>query len=570
MHVIKKSGTIYIIKFLQGGGLMKSIRAKIIGLILISVILCTLLITKAGMESTKTIIDHNSVQNMNLLCREQGLLLDNIFGRLEQSVDVIKYNALIEPEVFNLISNETKREAYLNKLKPILVSTAGSSPGAVATYIRFNPELAPSDSGLFYSKIEDSEEFEWLPPTDILAYDKHDAEHVGWYYTPVEKGEPIWMEPYYNKNNNIYMISYVEPIYQNGHLIGIVGMDIDFSDIVELIDEITLYENGYAYLADENGNIIYHPHSEMIQYMMSEEGAWEKNSKYLAGESSSSQLYDYSLNGQAKRMAFCTLRNNMRLIVTAPTKEIDAKLWELKGFIAIAVNVVIIISVVIAVLISGTMTRPLRSLTEAAKQVSAGDLNVTITNKSQDEIGVLSRVFQQMVDSMRVYLEHTSERAYIDSLTGVKNRNAYDERMDALMSQLKKEQNHDGFGIVVCDINNLKYINDHFGHDFGNSLIINSCKLICQVFMHSPVYRIGGDEFVVLLLKDDLKNVDSLMEDIYRRMKESMENKSPDEQLSIAVGVAIYDPEAGDDYRSVFKRADEDMYQRKIAMKKNM
>ena len=195
---------------------------------------------------------------------------------------------------------------------------------------------------------------------------------------------------------------------------------------------------------------------------------------------------------------------------------------------------------------------------------------MTITNKSQDEIGVLSRVFQQMVDSMRVYLEHTSERAYIDSLTGVKNRNAYDERMDALMSQLKKEQNHDGFGIVVCDINNLKYINDHFGHDFGNSLIINSCKLICQVFMHSPVYRIGGDEFVVLLLKDDLKNVDSLMEDIYRRMKESMENKSPDEQLSIAVGVAIYDPEAGDDYRSVFKRADEDMYQRKIAMKKNM
>lgn len=63
--------------------------------------------------------------------------------------------------------------------------------------------------------------------------------------------------------------------------------------------------------------------------------------------------------------------------------------------------------------------------------------------------------------------------------------------------------------MIVFDINNLKIINDTLGHDFGDILIIDSCKLICKVFKRSPVYRIGGDEFVVILEMMTLINMKS-------------------------------------------------------------
>lgn len=63
-------------------------------------------------------------------------------------------------------------------------------------------------------------------------YDPDDLEHVGWYYIPVKNGAPMWMDPYLNENINIYMISYIVPLFaEDGTSIGIVGMDIDFSEI---------------------------------------------------------------------------------------------------------------------------------------------------------------------------------------------------------------------------------------------------------------------------------------------------------------------------------------------------
>ena len=101
-----------------------------------------------------------------------------------------------------------------------------------------------------------------LEPTDLSLYEKDDIEHVGWYYIPIEEGKSVWMEPYYNKNLDVYMISYVIPVYKNGDLLGVVGMDINFEYIIKEVDSIRTYETGHAFITNAACEILYSRHHE--------------------------------------------------------------------------------------------------------------------------------------------------------------------------------------------------------------------------------------------------------------------------------------------------------------------
>ena len=123
---------------------------------------------------------------------------------------------------------------------------------------------------------------------------------------------------------------------------------------------------------------------------------------------------------------------------------------------------------------------------------------------------------------------------------------------------------------MVLDVNNLKKTNDNYGHKAGDALIISSCKLICRIFTHSPVYRIGGDEFVVLLRNDDYKNRETLITKFDNAMKTAkVKTENEQLQISIAKGIAVFRKEKFDSYQEVFKQADKRMYENKSEMKKS-
>ncbi|MCR5249645.1 MAG: GGDEF domain-containing protein [Lachnospiraceae bacterium] len=155
-----------------------------------------------------------------------------------------------------------------------------------------------------------------------------------------------------------------------------------------------------------------------------------------------------------------------------------------------------------------------------------------------------------------------------DPLTNVSNRMAYEDKEKYLQSKINSET-VEPFAIAMFDVNNLKLINDSLGHDAGDDYLIRSCHLICNIFKHSPVFRVGGDEFIAVLSGGDFEEREELREDLNRHMSPySAKLPLPSDYVSIACGISVYRPGEDMSVQDVVKRADEEMYRIKAEMKK--
>lgn len=182
----------------------------------------------------------------------------------------------------------------------------------------------------------------------------------------------------------------------------------------------------------------------------------------------------------------------------------------------------------------------------------------------------MSVAFGRLLQSLRLsdLNKKLLELSQTDSLTHVKNRNAYDQKEKEFDMMIADNPESLNFALGVFDINDLKKINDTFGHEFGDSYIMNSCLLLCQTYKHSPVYRIGGDEFVVILTGEDQRNKIELFNSMVKVMQELKIVDIPlQDKVSMAGGIAEYDPAEDKCFADVFNRADSIMYSNKLYIK---
>ena len=256
--------------------------------------------------------------------------------------------------------------------------------------------------------------------------------------------------------------------------------------------------------------------------------------------------------------------------------------------IALIVAMGLLFTVLLLLWMRRNVTGPVRALeasvTElAGKSAGRTDPDELVFNapdiRRDNEIKSLSDAVAKLTDDMRGYIKnvvdseaekkglkaHVTEMnaiAYTDGLTGVRNRNAYERKEAALNDEFAVSLPE--FGIVMVDLDDLKGINDRFGHDHGDEYIKGSCRIICDVFEHSPVYRVGGDEFVVLLRGRDYQNRDALMEELRKRFAESASDIDADPWLRYSATAGMTVVQEGDaDTDAVLKRADGEMYRAK-------
>ena len=187
-------------------------------------------------------------------------------------------------------------------------------------------------------------------------------------------------------------------------------------------------------------------------------------------------------------------------------------------------------------------------------------------------IADFSRVLISCMKLQSEYLERkladTIRLASTDALTSVKSITAYTEKVAEISKKMGSKEKPK-YAVVMCDINGLKYVNDTYGHNVGDIYIKNCCHIICNTFSHSPVYRIGGDEFVAVLQSVDYQNREFLVEKLLDKVLEAEKIEDyHDGKASFAFGMAVYEKGIDNSFADVIKRADASMYEYKEALKK--
>lgn len=192
--------------------------------------------------------------------------------------------------------------------------------------------------------------------------------------------------------------------------------------------------------------------------------------------------------------------------------------------------------------------------------------------KFNDFGGRINKILEiyQMNIKLTLLNDKLSELLQKDSLTNVKNRIAYDNYIQKMDDEILHEGNV-RVSVIMCDINNLKTINDNLGHDAGDIYIKNCCKLMCESFKCSPIFRTGGDEFVIVISTADYDTRNEKLAEMRKKMDE-INNKemSPLEKVSIATGIADLDVTKDKSLANTVKRADAFMYINKAEIKARM
>ncbi len=174
-----------------------------------------------------SLLNSDSDSIMKSLADYYAERMDDNFLSTEQSVGSLYNYALKHVETYtDFLTDEEQRDRYTSDVSELAKSIAENTIGAMSIYLRYNPEDYGSSNGLWYTVNLEDGTWETSVPTDMSLYDKNDIQHVGWYYIPIANGKPTWMDPYFNANLGVDMISYIIPYYYRDYTVGIIGMDI--------------------------------------------------------------------------------------------------------------------------------------------------------------------------------------------------------------------------------------------------------------------------------------------------------------------------------------------------------
>lgn len=518
----------------------RSMQFRILATIIFAMLAITVFIGGISIYEVDQYIQEESENFVVVTSENEGAQINSIFEDMEKSVKVMESYVMdfFTEEV--IVEDPNFHKNVVNSVDQMFADVAKHASGAVAYYFRFDPAISDKKMGLFYSKTKESSEYVSLEPTDISLYEKDDTEHVGWFWQPYEAGKPVWMLPYYNQNNNIYMISYVVPLYHEEQFFGIIGMDFDYTDLSNRVHEIKIYENGFAHL-EIDGSIICSDSHKTGAEVENDTNKYMRKSKEL--------------------------KNGMTLVLSANYDDIRQIRYDICFKILFTVFFLFNLFMIIAVVVVNKIVYPLKKLTEASVKLSNGDYDVETIDSNTYEIKLLSKAFENMTKHLKEREELLLISANYDSLTGLRNTTSYAAWVDKFDKEI--ESKNADFGVIVFDLNELKETNDKYGHAVGDKLISTAAKIISEVFKRSPVFRIGGDEFLVVLQNSDLENMDNLFSKLDFKCANTFieEAKIP---ISIARGFARYN--SGEDLRfaDVFKRADDIMYENKRAFKKTV
>jgi len=298
---------------------------------------------------------------------------------------------------------------------------------------------------------------------DTIAYknignSEYDYFTMDWYQIPRELGKPVWSEPYYDEGaGNVVMTTYSVPMYKTidgvKTLFGILTIDVSLDWLRDVIGAVKVYETGYAFMISGIGTMITHPNKDLIlnETLFSISDAQESPKlreiarNMIHGKTSFAEFeYRNLITGELSWISYAPVPlNNWSVGIVFPVDELMADVNNLYlNLIALVLGGLVFILIVIVV-ISRSITKPLRGLTQAASRFALGDFDVTLPRiRSKDEIGRLNTSFIYMQETLASTLSDLREASANLQISNEKledyNR-TLEQKVEARTAELKEK-----------------------------------------------------------------------------------------------------------------------------------
>ena len=530
---------------------MHSIRTKITLFTECAIVVAMVIAGAFGVSAIKDIGSRSADQLLLMLCQTGQKNLNHYFESVEQSVEMV--SAYVESDLDGL--DDARLQAHLDRVSDIFHRLTYKTNGVLTYYYRIDPAVSQNVPGFWYVNL-DGTGFREHAVTDISLYDTEDTSALVWFTVPKATGAAVWLPPYVTDNLDRRVISYNVPVTFRQRFVGVIGIELDCSVMDEEVDHITLYENGCAFINDSEGRLIYHPRMDLRSLAVQDPAP--------TGAVSAESFVRYSFEGVEKQAVWLPLINGMRLNVSVPVDEINADWQNWSRKIVINFSVLLGAFAILILAFTDSITEPLHKLTAAAEQIDAGNYDVALDYMGRDEVGILTRTFNRLTANLKSTISDLNDLAYADALTSLHNKGAFDICLRNLEQQRSESPDTAEFAVCIFDCNNLKQVNDRNGHDKGDIYLKKSAAIICEVFDHSPVFRIGGDEFAALLTDRDYREREALLRLFDEKCAETRRRESDEwERVNLARGLAEYDPAEDASVDDVVRRADKYMYEDK-------
>ena len=569
-----------------------SISKKLMLLNIIGAFILAVTLVAVAIALSSKILSEGASAQMNLFCEERADDINLEMARIEDAVSSLaRWTRSRIPDVETIKEDGELRDAIVDDADDLIRFMTEHNDFIEGAYIHYTLDvtgITDREEGVYYTRNDDGN-FKTIPFTQEEIVNDPVAED--WYYGPIRLGEPAWTKPYYDYSVENYIVSYIEPVFIGDTPVAVIGIDISFTRVIDWVDTFSYQESGYMFLKEADGTVHYHYDDLVNGHMHGDEiDHVQENGELMNEPATGTELVRYYFEGSDRAMAFVTLRNGMKLVLCDDYANIYNERDNAVVLMIILSVLITMLIAIVAVVMVNRITDPLRKITEAARAVSENNFDVDLPPENDDEIGELSKMTRLAIENARARAEKAASKvreqerkieksakvlkqqgddlvamknlAYVDSLTNVKNKLAYDDTVEYINEKIRNGTAE--FAVIMCDLNYLKHINDNLGHIAGDEAIQKTASILCKAFPLSTVFRIGGDEFAVIPTGLDYSRIDEKL-DALKTMLESQRNISDNylERISLAFGCAVFERGKDTSYQEVFERADKIMYEEK-------
>ncbi|HET57941.1 MAG TPA: HAMP domain-containing protein [Deltaproteobacteria bacterium] len=242
-----------------------------------------------------------------------------------------------------------------------------------------------------------------------------------WYKTAVANGKLSFTPPYICPLTNYHVLTASVPLYDSeGELLGVAAVDILVDKVQEIVNELHIFEDDYAFLIDDKGNPIAYPNNRHVQPLkMLDESYPHMNkviSDMLEGRKGMTKIGN---DENAKYVFFAPINNTGWFLgFMVPVEEVTSPVLALGKTSLLTVFIGVFVLFILITVLTSRITRPVNKLSRLMKDIAGGDYTLRAEVKSNDEIGTLSRSLNSLLEKKQQLIKQVKEKAYKMGVAG--------------------------------------------------------------------------------------------------------------------------------------------------------